>query len=108
MVDQTVPTTFDATIDNDDDEVVITEVKTCSNVSNTPLKSRKLVFSMEEKENIIGSEMLSDESIIIAQNLLKTQFPDIECLMDKVLGSINGFNVVPCTKRFIQILHTGN
>ena len=38
-------------------------------------KSRKLVFSKMERNTILNNEMLTDESINIAQILLQKQFP---------------------------------
>ena len=50
--------------------------------------------------------MLTDRHIMIAQNLLKKQFPNINGFMATTLGPIGQFNVMH-HKPFIQILHTG-
>ena len=73
-----------------------------------PRKRRRMLLSKEEKTLIVEKDMLSDESINIAMNLLNDQFgAHIAGLMDTVLGKTNGFEIVPRTKPFVQILHTG-
>ena len=71
-------------------------------------KRRKLNFSKEEKDAIIGKEMLSDESINIAQNLLKQQFPNLNGLVDTSVGKCQEFDIIPAKQRYVQILHAGS
>ena len=47
---------------------------------------RNLLFSSKEKATILKKQMLTDESINIAQNILKKQFPKIAGLQDTVIG----------------------
>ena len=51
-----------------------------------PKSQRKLLFSIQEKGNILQGKMLTDESINLAQKLLAKQFPGISGLMDTCLG----------------------
>ena len=71
-------------------------------------KKRKLCFSKEEENVIDQGEMLSDESINIAQNLLSSQFPEIKGLQDTVLSKLQEFVVINKDKSYIQILHAGS
>jgi hypothetical protein len=89
----------------DQEEIVITK----SIPPHGPIKKkRKLQFSNEEKAAISQNEILSDESINLAQNLLSMQFSNVGGFMDTVLSITNGFSVVKTTEKFIQVLHTTN
>ena len=91
--------------DEDDEEVVVTGfVKPRGKIK----KSRKLVFSDHEKSIIIDKEMLSDESINIAMNLIHKQFPDIGGFTDTSIGKNQKFDILPYGSRYIQILHAGS
>ena len=52
--------------------------------------------------------MLSDESINLAQNLLKEQFPEISRFQDTVIGKAQSFDIVKTDENFIQLLHVGS
>ena len=52
--------------------------------------------------------MLSDESINLAQNLLKEQFPEISGFQDTVIGKTQSFDIVETDENFIQLLHVGS
>ena len=71
-------------------------------------KSRKLRFSAEEKRNILNGKMLTDESIHLAQSILKKQFPNIAGFMDTCLGKTQQFDVVARRKSYVQIIHAGS
>ena len=62
----------------------------------------------EEKSNISNNKMLSDESIDLAQQLLKKQFPIFGGLQDIALSEHDGLDVVKKDKPFIQVLHNGS
>ena len=49
-------------------------------------KRSNLLFSPEEKATILNKQMLTDESINIAQNILEKQFSKIAGLQDTVIG----------------------
>ena len=59
--------------ENIENECVLTKINN-SNIKNKKT-TRKLKFSREEKSNILNNKMLSGESIDLAQQLLKKQFP---------------------------------
>ena len=53
-----------------------------------------------------GKQMLTDESITIAQILLSKQFSKICGLQDTVIGKLQEFDdVIPTERNYIQILH---
>ena len=62
-------------------------------------------FSKEEECTILGKQMLTDESINIAQSLLSKQFPKLCGFQDTVTGKLQEFDVIPTEKNYIQILH---
>ena len=72
-----------------------------------PKKRRKLILSREEKSAIVANEMLSDESINIAMNMLHQQFPAFDGLVDSSIGKLHAFPIVVSDKPYIQILHAG-
>ena len=88
-----------------EDDVAITGYVEASGPTK---KKRKLCFSKEEEDVIDQREMLSDESINVAQNLLSSQFPEIKGLQDTVLGKLQEFDVINKDKSYIQILHAGS
>ena len=67
---------------------------------------RNLILSDREERIIMKNEMLTDESINLAQNHLHEAFPLISGLQDTATGATQTFNVV--SGNFIQILHDGN
>ena len=69
--------------------------------------NRNLKFTNEERK-ILQKHMLSDESINLAQILLKEQFPEIFGFQDTVFGRIQSFNMVKTDENFIQLLHVGS
>ena len=69
------------TIENDR---VLTKINK-SNIKNRKT-TQKLKFSREEKWNILNNKMFSDESIDLAQQLLKKQFPIFGDLQDIALS----------------------
>ena len=69
---------------------------------------RKLIFSIQEKCNILQSKMLTDKSINLAQKRLAKQFPGISGLMDTCLGKLHQFGIIPVDKPYIQLLHAGS
>ena len=68
-------------------------------------KYRKLVFSQVEKCTIINNEMLTDESIHIAQILLKDKFPNIWSFQDTVIGKVQEFDTLPFNVHRKQLWH---
>ena len=52
--------------------------------------------------------MLSEESINLAQNLRKEQFPKISGFQDKVIGKTQSFDIVKTNENFIQLLHVAS
>ena len=48
--------------------------------------NRNLKFTNEERNSILQKHVLSEESINLAQNLRKEQFPKISGFQDKVIG----------------------
>ena len=65
-----------------------------------------LILSDQEERIIMKNEMLTDESINLAQNHLHEAFPSISGLQDTAIGATQTFNVV--NGNFIQILRDGN
>ena len=61
-------------------------------------------FSKEEECTILGKQMLTDESINIAQSLLSKQSPKVCGFQDTVIGKLHEFDVIPIEKNYIQIL----
>ena len=62
-------------------------------------------FWKEEECTILGNDMLTNESINIAQSLLSKQFPKVCGFQDTVIGKLQVFVVIPTEKNYIQILH---
>ena len=63
---------------------------------------RNLIFSDREERIIMKNEMLTDESINLAQYHLHEAFPSISGLQDTAIGATQTFNVV--SGDFIQIM----
>ena len=63
---------------------------------------------MKEKDYhvITGNGVLTDEHIMMAENILHSQFPVIDGFLSTALGKVNQFP--PMQSEFIQILHSGN
>ena len=89
-----------------EDVVIVKECKPSQKIEK-PVR-RNLKFSEEERETILEGQMISDESINLAQNLLHEQFPGIDGFFDTTLALSNSFEIVKKWKPFIQILHTGS
>ena len=87
-------------------DCVLTKINN-SNIKNKKT-ARKLKFSREEKSNILNNKMLSDESIDLAQQLLKKQFPIFGGLQDIALSEQYRADVVKTDKPFIQVLYNGS
>lgn len=62
------------------------------------------IIEKDDKESILKSEMLTDRHIMMAQSLLKTQFPEIEGFLSPTLGPAGQFP--PMANEFIQIINT--
>ena len=62
-------------------------------------------FSKEEECTILGKQMLTNESINIAQSLLSKQFPKAYGFQDTVIGKPREFGMILTEKNYIQILH---
>ena len=92
--------------ENIENNCVLTKINN-SNIKNKKT-TRKLKFSREEKSNILNNKMLSDESIDLAQQLLKKQFPMFGGLQDIALSEHYGLDVVKKDKPFIQVLYNGS
>ena len=69
---------------------------------------RNLLLSNRERNTIKNNQMLTDESINIAQNLLRKQFPVYSGFTDTVVGKTHMFDIIPKTEPYIQILHAGS
>ena len=78
--------------ENIENDCVLTKIDN-SNIKNKKT-TRKRKFSREEKSNILNNRMLSDESIDLAQQLLKKQFPIFGDLQDIALSEHYGLGVV--------------
>ena len=76
--------------------------------SGKPKSQRKLIFSIQEKGNILQGKMLTDEAINLAQYLLAKQFPGISEFMDTCLGKMHQFEIILVDKPYIQLLHAGS
>ena len=64
-----------STIRDSTGDIQITNVLPPSVNDIPPMKRRKLILSNEEKQTILNGDMLTDESVNIAQNILSDQFP---------------------------------
>ena len=69
------------------------------------IKKRKINHSKEEECTVLGKQMLTDESINIAQSLLSKQFPKVCGFPGTVIGKLQEFGVIPTENNYIQILH---
>ena len=76
--------------------------------SKAPKKKRNILFSKEEKLNISSNQMLTDESMSLAQKYLKEQFPDFSGLFDTTLMKLNMSDIISKTTKYIQIINLGN
>ena len=70
--------------------------------------NKNLKFTNEERNIVLQKHMLSAESINLAQNLLKEQFPKISGFQDTVIGKTQSFDIVMTNENFIQLLHVGS
>jgi hypothetical protein len=82
----------DAAIRNNDDDIQLIKELECS-PSTLCSKRPHIVLSTEEKSFIRNDDMLTDESINLAQNRLSEQFPDLEGLENSTLGPLRGFSI---------------
>ena len=71
-------------------------------------KDEHVRFSSSKKANILNKQMLTDESINIAQNILEKQFPKIAGLQDTAIGKTQAFDIIRNEEKCIQILHAGS
>ena len=85
-----------------EEEIEITNVV---KASGEIIKKRKMNFSKEEECTILGKQMLTDESINIAQRLLSKQFPKVCGFQDTVIGKLQEFDVIPTEKNYTGSLH---
>ena len=69
-----------------EEEIEITKVV---KASGEIIKKRKMNFSKEEECTFLGKQMLTDESINIAQSLLSKQFPKNCGFQDTVSSIVN-------------------
>ena len=77
--------------------------------NNAPAKkTRNLKLSLYEEKHINSNNMLSNESINLAQQHLVKQLPDSAGFGDIALKEQNGFDVINTVKSFIQILLIGS
>ena len=90
---------------NIENDCVLTKLNN-SNIKNKKAK-QKLKFSREEKSNILNNKILLDESIDLAQQLLKKQFSIFGGLQGTGLSEHYGLDVVKKDKPFIQVLYNG-
>ena len=63
-------------------------------------------FSKHEESLALRHEMITHESINLAQSLLREMFPHLKGLQDVARGAVQAFE--PVSGDFIQILHDGN
>lgn len=91
--------------DGSDDDIQYVGSKQVS--PSTRNKRPKIVLSATERRTIINGDMLTDESINFAQNLLSQQFPSLQGLENTTFGPVGGFSQFRRGTHFIQILHTG-
>ena len=91
--------------EDSEDDVIITGESV--NTSHRP-NQRNLRLSKEEDECILQNDMLTDDSINIAQNLLSQHFPEIDGFFYTVIGQMQSLPIMKCFRKDIQILHTGN
>ena len=85
----------------EEDDIMIT-----GESKGEPIKHKKRILTSRERNSIVKGEMLTDEPINLAQNLLHMQTPHCEGLEDTVLGPALQFTVHG--GEFVQILHTGS
>ena len=98
------PTICDST-----DDIQITNVLPPSVNDIPPMKRRKLILSNEEKQTILNGDMLTDESVNIAQNILSDQFPGFGGFQDTVIGKTQAFDVVKSAEPYtVNSLITGH
>ena len=83
---------YDIPIHND--VIIVEETNRDKDKKSSLEKRRKILFSEEEKLAILDNQMLTDESINIAQNIIHKQFPNIGGLQDTVIGKTQFFGVV--------------
>ena len=81
------------------------EIPNVVKASGKIIKKRKMNFSEEEECTIRGKQILTDESINIAQSLLSKQFLKVCSFQNTVIGKLQEFDVIPTGKSYIQILH---
>ena len=86
----------------------LTIVKVIGNNNVPAKKTRSLKLSLYEEKHINSNNMLSDELIDLAQQLLGKQFPDFAGSGDIALTEQSGFDLINAAKPFIQILLTGS
>ena len=73
---------------------------TIMNTRRIPSLSRKSILQ------VLDGDMLTDEHISFAQNVLQEQFPTLDCLQSPLLSQTNAFS--PVIAESVQIHHTGS
>ena len=86
----------------------LTTTKVIGNNNVPAKKTRNLKLSLYEEKHINSNNMLSNESINLAQQHLVKQLPDSAGFGDIALTEQNGFDVINTVKSFIQILLIGS
>ena len=72
----------------------------CAHWWSTP-QQRKCPFTTEMKKQIVDGDLLTDEHMFFAQELLRIQFPKIDGWQSTILAQNNGF--LPAKMDAIQI-----
>ena len=104
-VDNVTETSEDESENNKNNNVSVTGTVPLHFVHQEDVR-HNLILSDRKERIIIKNEMLTDESINLAQNHLHEVFSLISGLQDTAIGATQTFNVV--SGNFIQILHDGN
>ena len=98
----------DDEVNDSNDEVKVTEVISGAESKSEKRKIRKLELSPVEIRHITNDEMITDESIDLAQQLLTKQFPIFDGFADIALSEQNGFEPIKRNNPFVQVLNTGS
>ena len=86
------------------DECVINYEGTVSPNQMKRFESPQYVLENDDKDTILKGQMLTDRHIMMAQPLLKIQFPEIDGLLSPTLGPAGQFP--PIANEFVQIVNT--
>ena len=88
----------------DDLEITFTSNGTLSQNEMRRFERPHYLIEKEDKDTVLQSNMLTDRHIMMAQSLLKTQFPEFDGLLSPTLGAAGQFP--PMANEFIQIINT--